>query len=746
MADEDEVCREARKRYSEWLERERDNIDAAREDLAFVFEDKQWPDSVVKEREADERPILTINRMSQFLRQVTGDMRQMKPGIKVVPVDSRGDKDTAETIAGMIRYIENRSDASAVYLAGADTQVCAGIGHWRVTKEYASESTFNQELRIVGIADGVSVAWDADAEQQTREDAEWCIVPFDKSHEAFKRDYPDAPLEDFDTLPESETVGWYDKDFVRVAEYWVKRPKKRTLALLPDGGIDDITDEPPERLAEIQAMFPGIRVEKRNGHKIVRYLLTAAHVLEGPEEWPGMYIPIVPAVGEEVRIGRKTVRRGLIRSAKDSQRMFNYFCSAHAEVVALQPKAPFIGTEKNFEKYLTEWSEANTKAHPFLPYEPDAKNGGAAPQRVAPPVSSQGITEGIALAVENMKGTIGIYDAGLGNKSNETSGKAILARQREGDIGTAHYIDNWSRAIRHTGKILVDLIPHVYDVQRQIRVMGEDGKVDLKDINKPIGIQVMDPITGQMSASDKVENDVTVGAYDIVLETGPSYSTKREEAKESLREFVQASPEMGQVIMDLYAKMQDWPLADEVAKRFEAIAPDPVKKLIAQQKQEAGDEDVVQPSPQEEEAAQLQKAAVQLDLQAKALENQKTQAEINKINSEAGVAGRQPEDPTMPVKVLAERQKVAIEGDKAMRELRILDQTIEQNDIKTQILLADLAAKRTGLQQGEEKHSAEMIGKSVDLMRSDAEMVRGDEAHQAKLAQMKQKPKPDARA
>lgn len=724
MAKADEICREARKRYAAFLERERHNIDAANEDLAFVFEDKQWPDGVEKERQEQERPILTINRMSQFLRQVTGDMRQMKPSIRVVPVDSRGDKDTAETIAGMIRYIENRSDATAIYLKGADTQVCAGIGHWRVIKEYASESTFNQELRIVGVSDGVAIAWDPDAEQQTREDATWCIVPVDLSHDKFKKEFPDAPLEDFDQLPVAETVGWYDKDFIRVAEYWCKEPVKRTLVLLPDGGIDDITDEPPERIEELKAQFPGLRVEKRDGHKVVRYLISAAHILQGPEEWPGMYIPIVPVIGEEVRIGRKIVRRGLIRSAKDSQRMFNYFCSAHAEVVALQPKAPFIGTEKNFERYQQEWAEANTRAHPFLPYDPDPTNGGAAPQRVAPPVSSQGITEGIQLAIENMKGTIGIYDAGLGNRSNETSGKAILARQKEGDIGTAHYIDNWSRAIRHTGKILIDLIPHVYDTHRMIRIMGDDGKVDLKDINKPVGIDEIDPVTGDLIKTSKIENDVTVGAYDIVLETGPSYSTKRQEAKESLREFVQASPETGQLLLDLYAKMQDWPLADEVAKRFEAIAPDPVKKLIAQEKQESGAE-VLPPSPQEQEAAQLQQMAVKLDLESKALENEKLKAEIAKIASETSAA--------------PDQQKMIFDAEKAALELQIKQQEIAHKqrmaELEFQIKLADLELKRAAGQQQIEQRQLEALMSAEQHQRG---LERSEQTHAARMLQMQQ--------
>jgi predicted NBD/HSP70 family sugar kinase len=740
MADNDKkaICRTATERYARWHEREQANTEAAYEDLDFCFNDAQWPEDVLKQRQEEKRPTLTNNRIPQFVHQVTGDMRQMKPGIKVVPVDNRGDKDTAETIAGMIRYVENRSDANAAYMAGADSQVAAGIGHWRVTKEYAADTTFNQELRIMGVHDGIAVAWDPDSELPTREDAKWCIVPVDMSIEAFKETYPDAPVEDFDEASEAKTLGWYDKDFVRVAEYWIKKPIKRTLALLPDGSIDDLTDEPESRLAELRQKFPRLRVEKRDGFKVCRYLVTAAHVLEGPIDWPGKYIPIIPCVGEEVRIGRRVVRRGLVRSAKDAQRMFNYFCSAQAEIVALQPKAPFIGTEKNFEKYATEWGEANTKAHPFLPYQPDQANGGVAPQRMPPPVSSQGITEGLMLAVENMKGVMGIYDAGLGQKSNETSGKAILARQHEGDIGTAHYVDNWTRAIRHTGAILIDLIPHVYDTERMIRIMGDDGKVDLKWINKPVGMAQTDDATGEVGGN-KIENDVTIGAYDVVLEVGPSYSTKREEAKESIKEFMQAAPDTAMVMLDLYAKMQDWPLSDEVAKRYEAIAPDPVKKLIAQQKQEAGEEDkIMQPTPQEQQAQQAQQAAMQLDLEGKALANEKIKAEIAKIQNEASGQGDQ--------------QKLAIEAQKAQMDMAIKQQELAHKqrmaELDYQIKLADLDLKRAaGQQQLEQRQLETMMGAEQHRV----SMEQGEQSHAAKLKQMQQaakakKPQPEARA
>lgn len=748
----DAICKQALERYRRWYEKERENIEAAYDDLRFRA-GEQWPAKVLDERTNEGRPVLTVNRIPQFIRQVTGDMRQMKPSIKTVPVDSRGDKDTAETIAGMIRYIENRSDAAAIYMTGAESQVGCGIGHWMVTKEYADGATFNQELRIVGIDDQVAVACDPDAKLPMREDSKWWLIPVDLSRETFKENYPDCPVEDFDDANIADAQGWFDNDFIRVAAYWVKKPAKRILALLPDGGVADLTDKDEAERLEIGKTAK--KIEERDSFKVCRYLITACHVLE-EIDWPGMNIPIVPAFGEEIKIGKRTVRHGLTRFARDPQRMVNYYSSAEAESVALQPKVPWLATEKNVEQHQEMWATANRKAYSVLIYTPDPKNGNLPPQRVQPAVSSQGISEGLDRAVNDMKGVIGIYDAGLGNKSNETSGKAILARQREGDVGTFIYIDNWSRSIRRTGTILIDLIPHVYDTERMIRIMGDDGKVDLKWINKPVGIQVIDDKTGQPREQQTIQNDVTVGAYDVVLETGPSFTTKREEAKESMQEFIRSAPETAPVIMDLVAKAQDWPMAEEIGKRLEAVAPPPVQKLIAKQKKEQGEEE--QPDPPSQ-AEQMQQMAVQLELENKKLANEKIKAEIAKIVGEAQGGP----DPVSMVKAQSEQQRMALDARKADMEMAAMQSELEIKRqiaaVELEIKLADLAIKKQGLvldtataamdlqnkQQGmvqeAERHTAGLV---QGMEKHQSSMQQGAESHAAKVKQMKAKP--EARA
>jgi hypothetical protein len=638
----------ARQRYEAGYDREIENMDAAYEDLSFVAGGEQWDRTTRKNREDENRPCLEVPKLSQFVRQVTGEIRQMRPAIKCVPVDDRGDPETADIIAGLFRYVENRSSAKIVYGKACDSQVTAGIGAWRVMTEYADETTFNLDLRISSIDDPVAVIFDPDAVEPSRCDAMFCFVPVDMSSYAFALKYPGKMPGDFDGGTHSAWGSWTSEDYVRVAEYWYKEPVKRKLMMKADGSVDDITNLTPEEMAlaeeyaaMAQAQGVPVRIEERDSHKVMRAVISSSDILEEPMEWPGKYIPIVPVVGEEIRIGRKLVRRGIVRPAKDLQRMYNYFVSAETEIVALQPKAPFMGTEKNFEQYQDIWETANTANHPYLPYTPDPANNFAPPQRVQPPVSSQGINEGARRATEDMMAVIGIYNASLGAQSNETSGKAIMARQREGDTGTYHYISNFGEAIQYTGKIILDLIPHVYDTERTIRIVGEDGEEKTTTVNKAQGLQ------DEMGAAQRLQNDVTIGAYDVVIEMGPAFNTRREEAREGMTAFLQSAPDMAPMVLDIIADMQDWPKAAEIRERLEVMAPPAIQALLAAKKGEPPPPD---PNAQAQQQQQeIDQAKNRLEMEKIALEGEKLQVEKQKLQVEAA-------------KINADLQRTQMEG------------------------------------------------------------------------------------
>lgn len=693
------VHEQAMEEYARDYEHDRRNIEEAYSDLTFRRGDieDQWDAAALSARKG--RPTHVLNEIPQFVRQITGDMRQAKPGIKVVPVDSSADPKTAEVLAGMVRYIENRSYAQSVYTQAADSQVACGIGHWRVLTEYASSTTFNQEIRIGAIRDGVAVVWDADAVLPTREDAMHCFVPFDLSLAKFKAAWPNAKAEGFEIKEGQPFYDWYGDDFIRVAEYWVKRPIKRLLVMSPDGATADLTgqdDVDPAQLATL-----GYRIEERDSFKVIQYKITCAEVLE-ENEWPGHHIPIIPVIGEEVYIGRTVYRHGIVRYAKEPQRMLNYYASAETEVVALQPKAPWIGTTKQFQDHYDQWETANTENYPFLEYTPDPLAPGA-PQRVPPPVASQAIMLGKQQAAEKMRAVVGIYDASLGARSNETSGIAIRRRDAQADTGTFVYHANFSLAIQRTGQIIVDLAPHIYDSYRMIRIIGDDGKQDIAEINKPTlrdGIEI-------------VQNDITAGSYDVVTVAGPSYATRREEASEAMAAFMQAVPGSGAVLGDIFAKMQDWPDSQEIGERLEIILPPAIKAQLKKRDQDPN-APPQPPTPEEQEAAQeaqIKQRAVMIELEGKALDNEQKKVDIAAKAKEI----QQPADrPDQMAAIKAQAEMAKAENDARMAELEYhakqqeLAQKQRMAEVELEIKLVELTQKRAGIVQSGERHVATM--------------------------------------
>ena len=332
---DDAFLRTAAERADEAFNRERDNIEAAYNDLEFLA-GNQWPDWARKQREAQDRPCLTENRMPQFKRQVTGDMRLMRPAIKVTVGDSVAKPAIAELIAGMIRRIENRSEAKAAYALAADSQVTAGIGHLRVTTEYAEESTANQEIRIVQVEDGVAVLWDTNAILPTREDAEWCLVPVDYSLSKFKANWPDVNPEDFRSYDKQYAAYWYGDNRVRVAEYWEKQAAQ---ARVHDGRQFGRPHRQDRRRGRGKRRVRVRQDRRRDGHKIFRSLITLGAVLEARGVGRLLY-PDRAADGRGDRIGRRIVRHGVIRFAKDPQILYNMGISAQAEIIALAPRRP----------------------------------------------------------------------------------------------------------------------------------------------------------------------------------------------------------------------------------------------------------------------------------------------------------------------------------------------------------------------------------------------------------------------
>lgn len=554
------IVKEARDRLDQAYMYERENRRESAMDMAFLA-GYQWPESIRKERQAAGRPILTINRLPQFIRQVTNDIRQADLAIKVSPVDDEADPKLTKIYNGLLRQIQYQSSAKHVFGTAAEHQVACGIGWFRVCTEYVDDEAWEQEIRLKAVRNPLSVYCDPAAVEPDRSDAEWMLVTEIIPTASFKKLYPKVSLDGVDppTDGTGDRLTWLTRDGVRIAEYWCRKKVKKLLGLTDTGETIDMAKLEPAVAEKAQAMGLITKTRMADTYEVEQYIISGSAVLAGPFKWAGKYIPIVPVLGSEVPLETAIMRHGLIRFARDPQQLYNYNRTAAAETLALQPKSPWLVTFKMISKVKNLWDNANKTNTPYLPYEPDPQAPGARPTREHPPEMPVAFANEAQIADQDMKATTGIYDASLGARSNETSGVAIRNRERQGDTANYHYADNLQRSMWHAGRILIDLIPKIYDTDRTVRILGEDDSEELVRINA----------TGyNQQGMPALMNDLSSARFDVRVSIGPSYATRRMEAADTLMEYLKADPQAMPLIRDLVAKNFDWPGSDEMAKRF----------------------------------------------------------------------------------------------------------------------------------------------------------------------------------
>ena len=674
MTTKDDLA-DAREAFRRISEAERDNRTAWVDDVRFARAGEQWPPHVKRQRELDGRPCLTINRLPSFARQVINDSRQNRPAIKCHPVGDGANQETAEIYQGLIRNIEYTSDAEVAYDTALEHAVYGGFGYFRINTRYSFDDQWDQDLSIERISNPLSVYGDDKSTAADSSDWNVCFVTEMLPDTEFEARWgKKTDKTDFEADSKDRDALWYEDEKTRVAEWWTRDEEDADLLKLSDGTVMY-----GEEFAKAQDILfaQGVQVvgtRKVKAKKVRQRIISGTEVLED-NKWAGRYIPIVPVYGDEIVIEGKRTFVSLVRFAKDSQQMFNFWRTASTELVALAPKAPFIGPKGAFNSDYDKWATANTVSHPYIEYD-----GSVPPQRqpfAGPPA---GALQEALNASDDMKAIMGLFDASLGAQSNETSGRAIIARQREGDVSTFNFIDNLSRAIRHAGRILVDMIPRVYNTERVIRVIHEDGSTKAVPVNQQFSPQQM-PTEQDEGAQEDAQAlvkfyDLTAGKYDITCEAGPSYSTQRQEAAVQMTEFIRAFPPAAQFIGDLVAKNMDWPGADDIAKRLKAMLPpqlqgaNPQAQMLQQQmqmmdaqaKQAVGTlQQQIGQLQQQLQAAQTKDVAKQLDkdIEMRKLQLQEGEQQIKKIQADAALLEKQMQMQTMMTPPADNSQQVA---------------------------------------------------------------------------------------
>lgn len=610
--DKDELHQEMLSRHEECWEYWRDEYDRAREDMAFAFTpDDQWDEWMKASRTG--RPMYTVNKLRQAMKQITNDQRQNRPQAKVRATEG-GDTELAEVRQGLIRNIDSQIDAQRAVDTAFQFAVGGGYGVWRINTAYADDGGFDQVIEREEIQNPYSVVFDPSAKKKDRRDARYAFVDTQWARSQFKARWPKAKIVSVDTATEADK-GWWDDKEVTVAEYWYKQVEEVEIVLLSDGSVHDV-DKLELIWDELQAQ--GITEQRRRvveREKVYQCIVSGAEILEGPNEWPGRFIPLVPVWGEILNLEGKDRFFGAVRFAKDAQRMYNYERSTFIETLADQPYSPFMADAASIEGYEGQYQAMRTKRPPVLLYKGNAAlpNGGK-PTREMPPAFPAALAQAAAISADDIKAATGIYDASLGARSNETSGRAIIARQREGDVANFDYIDNLSYALKYDFEITNDLITAVYDTQRQIRIVGEDGAEKAVAVNRV----VLDEQTGQPVTM----NDMSQGRFDVSVTVGPSYTTQRMEAAEAMMQLANDPSPIGMVAKYGFIKNLDAPMLEDVKQAARKI-------LVAQGllEPEEGEQPPAPPPPNPKDVASAEKDKAQAanyaaDAEGKQLDNQ----------------------------------------------------------------------------------------------------------------------------
>lgn len=602
------ILDEARARFKLAVDAEADIRKEAIDDIRFRVGDGQWPDDIKRQRAG--RPCPISGRMDAFVTQVVNEQKRARPAICVSPVAGGANYKTAEVIEGMIRHIERISRARIAYDTAFEQAVSSSFGHFRINTGYTAEDSMDQEILIQSIPNQFTVYTDPDYQQPDASDAKWRFVTEKIKRDVFKAKYGFEPTAVSDAAQGDDDADWWDEDDVRIAEYWRKTEKEIERHMLSDGSMYDGPLTPGQLVEYAQVGIQVIKSKTGCETKIEQFLMTGDRIIK-KSEWLGKYIPIVTVVGKEMIIDGKRRLLSLFRLAKDSARMDNYWAATEAEVLALQPKAPWIAPEGTFDGHEEAWASANTANIPYLEYNPVS---GAAPQRqFYSGNDGSGLRNARMAAQEDMKATVGLYDASLGARSNEVTGVAIRERSKQGDNATFHFTAAMATAIEAAGRIIVDLIPKVYDTARTTRIIKPDEQAEMVAINSLF----VDPKTGQQS-----EINLAKGQYDVTVKVGPSFESQREEARQAMIEFLNANPQAAPVVGDLVATNMDWPEADKFAERLKNMIP---PQALGKPPQP----DPMMQLAQETEKAKAQQIQMkgQIDLQMKQMDLQMKQFE-----------------------------------------------------------------------------------------------------------------------
>ena len=666
------------------------------EDTKFVMGDSanmyQWPAQIAKDRLGDRKVMLTINLSAQHCNNIINQIRQNRPACRVMPVDNFSDKKTAEILAGLIRNIQSTSNADDAHDIAAMHSIYGGEGYWRILTEFESPTSKDQVIRIRPINNPQLVYIDPDAQMPDKSDAQWGFIFEDVKKSTIEREYPDLKNEIY-SWQDDKNSQWVTKDTVRIAEYYeVEFTDDKVLFLeneqtVLQSKLGDGVKREGDFLVHESGLSIAIIDERETTIKNWKwYKLVGGH--DEPvdsRDWPGAYLPIVSVVGVEVNVNGEIIRKGLIRDIKDPARMVNFAFSEAVQTIALQNKIPYIAAADAIEGHENEWGNANQSNKSYLPYNAYDDEG----QPLPVPQRQQAITMPAAqlqllqVATEEMRAASGQQNANFGIKSEASSGVGIQRLKQQGEIATFHFPDNLARGLKYEAVVVIDLIQKTMDTKRVVRVLGLDGKQDMATLD-PDHPQ---PYSEAATTTDDIQKifNPTLGQYDVVIDTGPSFQTQRQEGYASMMELASRNPQLMAIAGDIIMRNADYPGAEKIADRL-------AKALPPNLQEQKNDKDA--------QLAQISQQAQQMSQQLQMMSQQLQETQVKLQQAENGVQKTQLE---MEYKLqlakfdsqLEEQKQVrALEAQFRLEEYRSqLEDQRKKRELEAQLIQTQIEAK-----------------------------------------------------
>ncbi len=676
-SEDEKLLQETRDFIKHCIDNEEPQREQMMDDLRFCTLD-QWPTEIRNEREGDlengPRPCLTIDKINQYIVQVVNDMRQGRPGINVRPQDDNADVQTAKVLKGLIRNIEDQSSADIAYSSAGESAAKIGLGYFRIATDYVSDDSFDQEIFIRPLPNTFAVYLGPHIMPDGSDAKEGVIVEVMEIAK-FKETYPGKKCtpDEFSGLDAPIRAYWRQDDVITVVEYFCIKRFAQEILFLDDGTT--ITEEDYKAWPQMAGPKPGVQDRRRSFKEQLKWSkMTGVEILE-KRDLPGKYIPIVEVIGRESNIEGQRILWGLVRPAKDSLRMYNYWASTLTEKFGLAPKTPFVGAKGQFEGLEDKWKKANRTNFPYLEYNPIDVNGNALPrpERQGPTPMEAAYFQQMQVIEHDVQTSLGMFKAATGESESQQSGRAILALQKESDTGTYHFGANLGISIRHAGRIIVDMIPHYYDTKRVIRIIGDDGEIQTAQL---------DP--DQETSYREVEGvgsiyNPGVGKWDVSITTGPSYNTKRMEAQATFVEMAKgaADPASAAILRYLVMRNSDASGSDEASKLLKTVLPPQALQAMASK-------DPIPPQVQ----------AMMQQVQAKAAAMQEEMAKLQQENVQLK-AGAQ----VQAIKINADQQASAAEfaNQKAKQdgELQLArDKAVAEINLKREVAAAEIELEK----------------------------------------------------